>query len=691
MDLKSVNDIFTNRILRIPSYQRGYSWQNNKPLSLKKEKPWKDVKGQLRDLWDDILNIPEGSWHYTGLLTLVASKEKKYPHLPRHSQFVVVDGQQRITSILILIKVIIDKAKEFSVTLGDREGDAEYQYLYIKKNATAYIFGYEEDNPSDKFFRKHILGLDEIEDESKESSYTEKLQKAKRFFSKAVDLYLEKGTDARVRLSHLYDRITTSLKFNEYILPEELDEFVVFETMNNRGKPLSELEKLKNRLMYLNSKLSLSDSSGVQDEKELADMLLAQRVELETEINKAWITIYESLGANKLHLLDDEDFVKNHWIMYFHGYNRSEANVYSNFLFDEHFNLQNVYDGLITPAKIKAYIKSLQSASRWWNKLNYPQFFSETESKLKEVVMSIHRIGLRAPFKPLILGILMLKNREEFLEAISQLELYNFKVFNISNRKSNAGDSKFYWMANEVYSCSLNAEQAIAKIKWHTSEYYNFNYFRNLITELFDTGEMQGYYKWPGIRYFLFEYDNKLRVHNLTNTKVSEIQWQDFNAKKTIEHILPLSAIPDLKEYAKQKEKKENDVKTSWEKIQNNWNAFSSYPSWQRRRFANSLGNLLALSSSDNSSVGNGPFLHKTDQANKGPEYVNRGYKYDSMSARLVANYPDWTPETITGRGILMLNFLLEKIGEDPKAISYGEKLKLLGLKFLITDPEKTT
>src|SRR5690606_27474235 len=111
MHLKTIHEIFTNRILRIPSYQRGYSWSNNKAVDLNTKEPVKNIKGQLKDLWDDLLNIPEGAWHYTGLLTLVEVKKGDYEWLPNFKQFAIVDGQQRITSILILLSVIIDKAK----------------------------------------------------------------------------------------------------------------------------------------------------------------------------------------------------------------------------------------------------------------------------------------------------------------------------------------------------------------------------------------------------------------------------------------------------------------------------------------------------------------------------------------------------------------------------------------------------
>src|SRR5690554_3316890 len=345
MDLKSIHQIFTNRILRIPSYQRGYSWANNKSVTTVKPDELKNIKGQLMDLWNDIINIPTEAWHYTGLLTLVKSQNNEYPWLKNHQQFSIVDGQQRITSILILISVLVEQANQLGIELGDRDGDTKFQFLYIEKDGlNAYVFGYDEDNPSDKFFRKHILGIDDIEDDSRESVYTENLKKSKAFFAAMVHTYLDSFDSKPEGLQTLFNLVTGSLRFNEYILPEELDEYVVFETMNNRGKPLSQLEKLKNRLMYLNDKFEVSNFENEDlSEEELTKIKVAQQNDLSNSINKAWITIYQSLGKNKTTPLNDEEFVKNHWITFFGNYSRQEANVYANFLFNEHFHLQKVY------------------------------------------------------------------------------------------------------------------------------------------------------------------------------------------------------------------------------------------------------------------------------------------------------------------------------------------------------------
>ncbi|MGZ4042329.1 MAG: DUF262 domain-containing protein [Bacteroidia bacterium] len=675
MDLKSIHEIFTNRILRIPSYQRGYSWSNNKAIFDTQKEEKKNIKGQLIDLWNDIINIPENSWHYTGLLTLGEVKQRNYEWLPNHKQYAIVDGQQRITSILILITAIIEEANSLGLKLGVRDDDVIYQYLYINsENLYAYIFGYDQDNPSDKYFRRHVLKLDEVEDDSKESLYTENLKNAKAFFTFKVQEFVKNDT---ARLKNLFNKVTGSLKLNEYILPSELDEYVVFETMNNRGRPLSELEKLKNRLMYLVDKLQITCLKDADDK-----VLLALKDDLIKKINTAWISIYQSLGADKLDPLDDESFIKNHWIMYFEGYNRTESSVYANFLFNEYFTIERIYGGDLKPEVISAYVKSLQESSVIWNNIHHAVFFPTEDENIKNMVLGLHRVGFRASFKPLALAILNRKNDSSYLEIIPLLEFYAFKIFYISFCKANTGDSKLFIIAYKVYRNQITAEAAVNEIKSHMDYYYSFSAFTNQIHELFKSGEKKGYYNWPGLKYFLFKYDSKLRSLNNNTTDASELNWKDFQNKDSIEHIYPQSAAKSLSAYCEGNETQER-IET-YNKLQKNWESFAGYSDEERMRLCGSLGNLLAISISDNASFSNDPFKFKVDQSNKGGNYKNRGYRFDSMSAQIVAKQLDWTPESIINRGILMINSIVDLLGEKADLLAYNDKLKLLGLEFMI-------
>ena len=705
MELFTVNDIFTNRIFRIPSYQRGFSWSNNKPININNEKPFKDVNGQLKDLWDDIMNIESDGWHYIGLLTLV-EKDCEYNWLETHKQYEIVDGQQRITSLLILLKVLIEKAQSLNFELGPRTGDAIWHYIECKSDAlSANVFGYKSDNPSNDYFKKEILKIGGIYPDIDESVYTENLKNAKSFFEGSLEVFLNKeklknkNSSEKEHLKKLYSKVTNKLKFNQYILPSELNEFVVFETMNNRGKPLSELEKLKNRLMYLNFKLPLyleknhddnlendynNDSENIDENiKKLEE----QKQQLEKELNTSWITIYHSLGSNKEKPLDDEEFVKNHWIMFFEGYDKSEAKRYSNFLFDEYFTISRVYDTEVDYKIIHDYIESLQGSSKSWLKLNFPNFFEDEEKDLKSLVQNIHKVGFRAPFKPITLAIINLKNKDNY-KILKLIEEYSFKIFDISDRQSTTGDSLLNRLAFQLYRNKKTTDDIYNDIKNHMNKYFSMDSFKNQIQELFDSGNKNGYYAWSGIKYFLYMFDLHLRKENANYNVTKHLDWDIYNKNaNSIEHIFPQSCAISKVEYIeknKKSKKSKKELQDQYDKIQKNWDVFEGFTISQKKRLVNSLGNLLAINQPLNSSLQNDCFKYKVDQSLKGEGYKKKGYKYDSMSAILVSEYSDWNAESILNRGIEMLDYLWTFLGVSKTTpLSREDKVNLLGLGFI--------
>jgi uncharacterized protein DUF262 len=95
------------------------------------------------------------------------------------------------------------------------------------------------DNPSYEYLKTQILNELSNQFEGTETTYTANLDAAQKFFrDKLKDL-------EHPELERLFKALTQKFLFNVYELEEELEVFVVFETMNNRGKPLSQLELLK--------------------------------------------------------------------------------------------------------------------------------------------------------------------------------------------------------------------------------------------------------------------------------------------------------------------------------------------------------------------------------------------------------------------------------------------------------------
>jgi len=330
--LKAIADIFERHVFRIPDYQRGYSW----------------TKKQLSDFWEDVENLSENHIHYTGVLTLEPVNESVFSNWEEDLWLIkgkgftphyIVDGQQRLTTAIILIQAIIEKLYEDEKLNYTSRKEIIEKYISQSKDggiSQTFIFGYEKDNPSYEFLKTKIFMASSSANQDIETLYTANLEYAKDYFKNKInELAFED-------LEILFRKITQFLKFNVYEIEEDLDVFVAFETMNNRGKKLSNLELMKNRLIYLSTLFKVE-----QYEKN----------SLRTNINNAWKTIYEYLGKNKINPLDDDNFLKNHWIMYF-KYSRKTASDYITFLLEEHFTSRRALDGEISMSEIQEYVQA---------------------------------------------------------------------------------------------------------------------------------------------------------------------------------------------------------------------------------------------------------------------------------------------------------------------------------------------
>ena len=74
----------------------------------------------------------------------------------------------------------------------------------------------------------------------------------KSIFETTAELKAAQTDDSPAWLVTLYDKVTHRLRLSLYAVNDASDVGVIFEVMNNRGKPLSELEKVKNFMRVQN-------------------------------------------------------------------------------------------------------------------------------------------------------------------------------------------------------------------------------------------------------------------------------------------------------------------------------------------------------------------------------------------------------------------------------------------------------
>jgi hypothetical protein len=671
--LESLKSVFKDRLFKIPDYQRGYAWTTR----------------QLKDFWEDVVNLPPDKLHYTGVLSLKDVDEAVWKNWNDErwligtgvKPFYIVDGQQRLTTFVIFIQAISELLKHLPENSGKKDEEIYLGFESLKKIKEEYLliemppngiiktykFGYETDNPSFLFLRHRILN----EPDSgaiQETFYTLNLHNAKQFFLENLRNYYDKYGLTEIEM--LFKKATQNLMFNLYEISDDFDVFVAFETMNNRGKKLSNLELLKNRLIYLTT---------LYDEDELTD---DERNRLRETINDAWKEVYYQLGRNKQNPLNDDDFLTAHWIMYFQ-YTREKGDDYIRFLLEEKFTPQNIYaktevklesiekfeevredediteevedNGVgektvkrskLAPKEIENYVNSLKSAAVHWYNTHNPLTVPDLTMEERLWIDRLNRISIMY-FRPLVTVSFISPNvdstaRVKLFEAI---ERFIFIEFRMGRALSTYRNSEFYRAAKQLREGEITVEQIIKNIEYRMSDsfyphaeneeiYFDYGYFQKYLQKKFQNGE--GFYGWGGLRYFLYEYE----MEKVRSWGSQKLDWKLFvkgeKDKVSIEHILPQSSNTNC-----------------WK------NAFKGYKKAEMNSFKGTLGNLLPLSQSINSSLQNDCFIDKKNpKYNDRKEKIRQGYKDGSHSEIEVAEYDDWNAETILDRGLKLLDFM---------------------------------
>lgn len=602
MAAKNLTELFSNKIFRIPDYQRGYAW----------------IDKQLDELWDDIDEIKEIDGelkkHYTGTIYL----EETMP-LPTekwilgHTFYDVVDGQQRLTTLCILLFELLN-----STDTGYCEESKSnlYQTFISKANLSGaskvYKFGYTNTDKNHSFLHNTIFEDNSIIVEHDQPNlYRKNLLFAKNFFkAKIADLNPEEK-------ELVFRKLTTSLSFDIRTIEKDLDVQAVFETMNNRGKQLTTLEKLKNRLIYLTDKLQHSDED---------------KIILRGKINVAWGNIYSNLAKNSDYILDEDEFLSAHLSLY----RKPKESTFSEKLAEEKVfqmfcNKSDKYDldesgekeKPVTYSKIDDYVIKLSDlAPVWYNIHNADNIIIRKILILngsKDIRIFLATLLLKYPDNKLINPIFSNLERILFRNRVPGTWIMDER--NPAN-----------W-ARDLY----NEEESINDILTRTNDLIQkpinntdiINGFKGLFNYI---NGNKGFHRWGNLKYFLFEYEQYLKIRaRETNDKVSLADFYDT----TIEHVIPQTYW------------------TSWSDIVDEFTEpmEEELKNQARKVLINTLGNLTILKNGKNSALGNRSWFDKKER-----------YRTGSYNEIAISAYDEWTKLNIFDRGIDMLRFLESKV-----------------------------
>ena len=501
----SLQKVFEGKILQVPNYQRGYAWE----------------KRHWDELLEDLEFLAPGKDHYTGNLVLHKQAESVTDAGGRRNEvYHVVDGQQRLTTIVMLLDAL-----RASLTASKPNLAAGVLASYIRfpdeNGQDAYKLRLNTD--CHDYFTHNVLG-DAFGPQGPAIASHKRLRDAR----KDLGDFLQKKKDSLGEafpawLKEFHDKVTQRLVVGHFLVGDSTEVGVIFEVMNNRGKPLSELEKVKNYLLYVASKLHV----GKHD--------------LDKQIEDAWADIFHRLMSAGLTAADYEDrLLRAHWLM---GYDPVAGNWDGSKSIKKYFHLR------IDPVEhkkllggIAGYIRSLRDTVLAFSEVFSPRqndaFAAYPEDRRpdqREWGSKLLRAGVISPFLPALLAVRLRfpRDADAYLSMLRLFELYAFRVYRWAGRRANAGQTRLFRIAYDLYHEQMPIDAAAIEVRAKALFYCPDQTF----SDGFNAAPDNNFYYWAGLRYLLYEYELEL-----ARGRGVKLRWEDLeqsDAQRTIEHILP--------------------------------------------------------------------------------------------------------------------------------------------------------
>lgn len=453
----------SNKKFVVPKFQRDYSWDTEQWDDL-----WLDIDTMIANHEED---------HYMGYLVLQTDDDKIYQ---------IIDGQQRLTTIMILILASMKCIENFIIQGIDIDDNkkrlAGLKSLYVGKEDPVSL---EYDNilvlnrHNNQYYKDYIVKLDDSQ--VRGLSTSEKLMKS--CFSFYIDRLKEKFSSGK-EYAGFIQLIADSLYFTKIVVSDELNAFKVFETLNARGVQLSSSDLLKNYLF------SLVDYSGAH----------VSRVDA---LEQKWARLNDIIKTEKL-----PEFLRYYW-------NSKHKSIRSNAVFKtirsqikSEKDVFQLIDDMIRYSDV--YMALTDKNDELWG----------TDGELKRLVELLGIFKLKQPF-PALMSAKICLDDNEFKRVLKHIINICFRYNVICDKNPNDQDVPFNQLAISIFETRTADLSILNKI------YIEDNEFERTFAEKsfpYNTRNAKV------IRYILGKIDR-------FNGHPSEVEPSDEDA--SIEHILP--------------------------------------------------------------------------------------------------------------------------------------------------------
>lgn len=480
----SVAKLLEGRLFRIPDYQRAYSWQ----------------KRQRQDLFKDIEEAHRsGREHF--MATVVALAREKRTIAADELQVVdVVDGQQRITTIVILLKAI-EKKLDAENHAGSEKIRRDLADLIVKGDDHSLVLLQTNHDSSNVFTR--YLRQGKIDESEISTAADQNIIDAASESEAFVDLWSKHST-----LIDLLKTIRNRLSMIYHELADEATVYRVFEVLNSRGLDVKWIDKTKSQLMA-------SLFEFVED---------GSRADGLHEMRRVWGDIYRTLGLKQA--LGNE-------ALRFAG-TLSISSRPNRVIGEEEASVAIIERG-------GRELKTIVESADWL-------------LKVVRLVNGLHSDVRRAAVTKIaharFLAIaIMLRGFDKDVEdeLLSSWENVTFRIFGLGGADTRMKVGDYVRLAYDLYTNEMPPDQIKSNIrKIGSDKDYDINSL--LSSKNYWDNCYEG---WADeLRYLLFRYDEYLAAQ--AGEQINALQWNKIwmtDPSKSIEHIVPQSANPSFKHH----------------------------------------------------------------------------------------------------------------------------------------------
>lgn len=470
----TLDQLFYGRLFRIPQYQRTYSWH----------------KKQRQDLFEDIRRAAEKERSHFMATIVGLRREKRTIMTKEHQVIEVVDGQQRITSLILLLKAIA-KALDRSEPSANRIGQEIDETLVKPDKASLLLL--QTNHDISHYFADYLRTGNYPPPESANTIADHELLSAIEDCERFVADWQGAGNSLEDLVGLLKNRLT--FVFHE--IGDEALVYTVFEVLNSRGLDVSWFDRLKSMLMALVFEAETGNKNEIID-----------------EVHQLWTDIYRCVGLRLGLSTESLCFAATLRTPYPHSRPLGE---------EEAANLLRLQsrDG---PAKVIETTKWLKAVTEAVDRL-LSDHRRNAVTQIKQARMVATAVYLRPDF-----------TENEKAQILRRWENVTFRIYGMFGKDARTAVGDYLRLAWNIVKGELSADRALERLSSIGAGFSIAKAIENL--------RGADCYTWWGeeLRYFFHRYEEHLARkagQNFNNEQWNRI-WQS-SAADSIEHIRPQS------------------------------------------------------------------------------------------------------------------------------------------------------